>query len=146
MRCVSSRSILMACGLCFHSYMSAISKVVKFLQAMYDSEHFSFNVRIACFCLSEKFASILDRTLILKERCTEATCGGVYLDGDWLCAIKVFKRIGRCDCLLDLPTANWCSGPHWNSLSFLVRSQRQADKDASCGTNRLRNCTIPRKV
>ena len=81
--------------------MSAISKVVKFLQAMYDSEHFSFNVRIASFCLSEKFASILDRTLILKERCTEATCGGVYLEGDWLCAVKVFKRIGRCDCLLD---------------------------------------------
>jgi len=119
--------------------MLAITKVLKFLQARYDSEHFSFNVRIACFCLSEKFASILDRTLILKERYTKATCGGVYLDGDWLCAVKVFKQIGRCDYLLDFVYGQLV---FWAPLELAVL----LGQDASCGTNRLRNCTIPRKV
>ena len=59
---------------------------------------------------------------------------------------KYLSELADVTACLILSTANWCSGPHWNSLSFLVRSQRQADKDASCGTNQLRNCTIPRKV
>lgn len=42
--------------------------------------------------------------------------------------------------------ADWCSGPHWKLLFFLVRSQRQVNKDANLGTNLLTNCTIPRKV
>ena len=59
---------------------------------------------------------------------------------------KYLSELADVTAYLILCTANWCSGPHWNSLSFLVRSQRQADKDASCDMNRLRNCTIPRKV
>ena len=47
-------------------------------------------------------------------------------------------------CLM-LSTADWCSGPHWKSLLFLVRSHRLADREARLGTNRLRNCVMPRK-
>ena len=46
-------------------------------------------------------------------------------------------------CLM-LSTADWCSGPHWKSLLFLVRSHRLADREATLGTNRLRNCVMPR--
>ena len=45
-------------------------------------------------------------------------------------------------CLM-LSTADWCSGPRWKSLLFLVRSYR--DREARLGTNRLRNCVRPRK-
>ena len=60
--------------------------------------------------------------------------------------LKYLSELADVTACLTLSTARWCSGPHWNSFSFLIRSQRQADKDAKLGTNRLRNCTILRKV
>ena len=59
---------------------------------------------------------------------------------------KYWSELVEVTAFLILSTADWCSGPHWKSLLFFVRSQRLADREARLGTKRLRNCTMPRKV
>ena len=57
--------------------------------------------------------------------------------------LKYLTELTDVTACLTLSTARWCSGPHWNLFSFLIRSQRQANNEAKLGTNRLRNCTTP---
>ena len=77
---------------------------------------------------------------MVKESRTKTTDGCINLDGDWVCMSKCWSELVDVTASLTLSTADWCSGPCWNSLLFFVRSQRLADREARLGTKQLRNC------